>query len=184
MDTQQIKTRLKQVKNFLKARKFDGVIKNAEDILHILEKETFTLEDKLQFQIKVYYDCAVAYYEKQQWGQVIEIAQKSIDLLRVDSLKKELSILEHMNIKINIRFLFSVAHQKQGNLKEAIENFEKNLQTMSGVKMGDKLTTKQYATKTFIHQILGTLYDEQGNKKKAVENYELALLLLRKKIMK
>ena len=51
MDTQQIKTRLKQVKNFLKARKFDGVIKNAEDILHIhmLEKETFTLEDKLQF---------------------------------------------------------------------------------------------------------------------------------------
>ena len=104
MDTQQIKTRLKQVKNFLKARKFDGVIKNAEDILHILEKETFTLEDKLQFQIKVYYDCAVAYYEKQQWGQVIEIAQKSIDLLRVDSLKKELSILEHMNIKINIRY--------------------------------------------------------------------------------
>ena len=41
MDTQQIKTRLKQVKNFLKARKFDGVIKNAEDILHILVKKTF-----------------------------------------------------------------------------------------------------------------------------------------------
>ena len=38
MDTQQIKTRLKQVKNFLKARKFDGVIKNAEDILHILAR--------------------------------------------------------------------------------------------------------------------------------------------------
>ena len=89
-----------------------------------------------------------------------------------------------MNTKINIRFLMSIALQKQGNLDEAIENFEINLKTMSGVKMGDKLTTKQYATKTFIHQILGTIYDEKGNKQKAVENYEMALSLLRKKIMK
>ena len=55
---------------------------------------------------------------------------------------------------------------------------------MSESKMGEKLTTEQYATKTFIHQILGTLYDEKGDSQKAVENYELALLLLRKKIMK
>ena len=115
------------------------------------------------------------------WDETITICQQAIDLLQTDILKKELSMLKHMNTKINLRFLMSVALQKQGNLDEAIENFECNLTTMSESKMGEKLTTEQYATKTFIHQILGTLYDEKGDSQKAVENYELALLLLRKK---
>ena len=184
MNAETIKEKIKQVQQLTKSRNFNEVIKNSKEILQDLEKRSFSLEDKLKFQIQIYYDYGVACYEKQMWDETIKICQQAIDLLQTDILKKELSILKHMNTKINIRFLMSIALQKQGNLDEAIENFEINLKTMSGAKMGDKLTTKQYATKTFIHQILGTIYDEKGNKQKAVENYEMALSLLRKKIMK
>ena len=37
--------------------------------------------------------------------ETIKICQQAIDLLQTDILKKELSILKHMNTKINIRFL-------------------------------------------------------------------------------
>ena len=65
MNAETIKEKIKQVQQLTKSRNFNEVIKNSKEILQDLEKSSFSLEDKLKFQIQIYHDYGVACYEKQ-----------------------------------------------------------------------------------------------------------------------
>ena len=54
MNAETIKEKIKQVQQLTKSRNFNEVIKNSKEILQDLEKSSFSLEDKLKFQIQIF----------------------------------------------------------------------------------------------------------------------------------